>query len=73
MELKLDKQFIDEAVQEAVAEIKQNFIEKSAIDKIRHMLSQNRILTDRYGEVVLWSDIKRVFEEVKADESSETM
>lgn len=67
MELKLDKQFIDEAVQDAVVEIKQNFIEKSAIDKIRRILSQKRIATI-YGEMVLWSDIKRVLEEVKADD-----
>ena len=30
---------------------------------IRNRLSQNRIATDRYGDVVLWSDIERVFEE----------
>lgn len=32
---------------------------------VRRILSQNRIATDRYGEVVLWSDIKRVLEEVQ--------
>lgn len=31
MELKLDKRFIDEAVQEAVEDIKQNFIAKSEV------------------------------------------
>lgn len=31
MELKLDKKFIDEAVQEAVEDIKQNFIAKSEV------------------------------------------
>ena len=31
MELKLDKRFIDEAVQEAVENIKQNFIAKSEV------------------------------------------
>ena len=35
---------------------------------IRRILSQNRIATDRYGEVVLWDDIKRVFKEIEADE-----
>lgn len=38
-----------------------------AYRKIRRILSQNRILTDRYGEVVMWDDIKRVFKEVNAD------
>ena len=63
MEIKIDKRLIDEAVQDAVAEIKQNFIEKSAIDDIRRILSQNRIATDKYGEVVMWDDIKRVLED----------
>lgn len=36
--------------------------------RVRTILSQNRIATDRYGEVVLWDDIKRVFEEVNADD-----
>ena len=31
MKLKLDKKFIDEAVQEAVEDIKQNFIAKSEV------------------------------------------
>lgn len=31
MELKLDKRFIDESVQEAVEDIKQNFIAKSEV------------------------------------------
>lgn len=31
MELKLDKRFIDETVQEAVEDIKQNFIAKSEV------------------------------------------
>ena len=31
MELKLDKRFIDEAVQEAVEDIKQNFLAKSEV------------------------------------------
>lgn len=34
-ELKLDKKFIDEAVQEAVKDIKQNYIPKDVLDKIR--------------------------------------
>jgi hypothetical protein len=36
--------------------------------RARTILSQNRIATDRYGEVVLWDDIKRVLEEVNADD-----
>lgn len=39
--------------------------------RVRTILSQNRIATDRYGEVVLWDDIKRVFGEVNADEDSD--
>ena len=35
---------------------------------IRRILLQNRIATDRYGEVVLWDDINRVFKEIEADE-----
>jgi len=35
MELKLDKKFIDEAVQKAVKDIKQNYIPKDVLDKIR--------------------------------------
>ena len=38
-----------------------------AYEKVRRILSQKRIATI-YGEVVLWSDIKRVLEEVNADE-----
>lgn len=37
--------------------------------KVRKILSQNRIATDRYGEVVLWDDIKRVLTEVKSDDT----
>lgn len=33
--------------------------------KVRRILSQNRIATDRYGEVVLWDDIKRILTEVQ--------
>lgn len=35
MELKFDKKFIDEAVQKAVKDIKQNYIPKDVLDKIR--------------------------------------
>lgn len=35
---------------------------------VRNRLSQNRIATSMYGDVVMWNDIKRVIEEVKADE-----
>lgn len=34
-ELKLDKKFIDEAVQKAVKDIKQNYIKEDVLDKIR--------------------------------------
>ena len=34
MELKINKKFIDEAVQDAVKEIKQNFIQKSTLDNL---------------------------------------
>ena len=44
--------------------------ELKAYRNIRRILSQNRIATDRYGEVVMWDDIKRVFKEVNADEDS---
>lgn len=45
--------------------------ELKAYKKVRRILSQNRIATDRYGEVVLWDDIKRVLGEVNADEDSD--
>lgn len=43
--------------------------ELKAYKKVRRILSQNRIATDRYGDVVLWDDIKRVLKEVNADVS----
>jgi DNA mismatch repair ATPase MutS len=46
--------------------------ELKAYKKVRRILSQNRIATDRYGDVVLWDDIKRVLEEVNADDSKGT-
>ena len=42
--------------------------ELKAYRKLRRILSQNRIATDRYGDVVMWSDIKRILDEVKADD-----
>lgn len=47
MELKLDKKFIDEAVQDAVKEIKQNFIEKSTLDNLIN--SKSFEVTDPYN------------------------
>lgn len=41
--------------------------ELKAYKKVRRILSQNRIATDRYGDVVMWDDIKRVFKEINAD------
>ena len=35
MEIKIDKKFIDDAVQSVVADIKQNFIPRSVLDDIR--------------------------------------
>lgn len=40
MELKFDKKFIDEAVQKAVKDIKQNYIPKDILDKIRAEIEQ---------------------------------
>lgn len=42
--------------------------ELKAYRNIRQLLSQNIIETYSYGDVVRWDDIKRVFEEVNADE-----
>ena len=36
-----DKRFIDEAVQEAVTDIKQNFIPKDVLDKIKEEIIQS--------------------------------
>lgn len=49
MELKLDKRVIDEAVQEAVNEIKQNFIPKDVLDKIRAEISGYGLLWVEYN------------------------
>jgi hypothetical protein len=38
--------------------------------KVRRILSQNRIATDRYGEMVLWDDIKRILTEVQDADSN---
>jgi hypothetical protein len=35
MEVKLDKKYLDEAVQSAVADIKKNFIQRSVLDDIK--------------------------------------
>lgn len=52
--------------------------ELKAYRKIRRILSQNRVATeigrdrhgrDRYGEVVMWDDIKRAFGEVDANDT----
>lgn len=51
--------------------------ELKAYRNIRRILSQNRVVTemgrdrhgrDIYGEVVMWDDIKRAFEEVNVDD-----
>lgn len=44
MELKveIDKKFIDDAVQEAAKKIKQNYIEKDVLDKIRAEIDQKQ-------------------------------
>ena len=46
MELKFDKKFIDEAVQEAVKDIKQNYIPKDVLDKIRAEIAE-------YGSIMV--------------------
>lgn len=46
MELKFDKKFIDEAVQKAVKDIKQNYIPKDVLDKIRAEIAE-------YGSIMV--------------------
>ena len=73
MKLKLDKRFIDEAVQDAVAEIKQNFIEKTALENIIDNKSfevTDPFNTYQYISVVRVDDLHDLME-VKDDEDND--
>lgn len=58
MELKFDKKFIDEAVQEVVKDIKQNYIPKEVLNEIEEEInSPNRgacdyFIVDRIEEII---------------------
>ena len=70
MELKLDKRFIDEAVQDAVKEFKKNFIDKSDLGKLiddKSFEITNPFNTYQYIRVVGVADLYDLME-VKADE-----
>lgn len=64
----LDKALNEFIVAETNKQVAEWLRELKAYKKVRRILSQNRIATDIYGDVVLWDDIKRVLEEVNADE-----
>ena len=60
MELKLDKRIIDEAVQEAVNDIKQNFVPKDVLDKIKAEILDEAEYAyadfDKYKEDILYAE-----------------
>lgn len=60
MEVKIDKKFIDEAVQKAAKDIKQNFIEKDVLDKIKAEILDEAEYAyadfDKYKEDILHSE-----------------
>ena len=71
MELKLDKRFIDEAVQNAITEIKQNFIEKSALENLidnKSFQITNPFNTYQYMRVVRVADLYDLMEVNTDDE-----
>ena len=71
-----DKEWLDECEKDCIEcasehrQLAEWLRELERYRNVRRILSQNRIATDRYGEVVLWDDIKRVLEEVNADADS---
>ena len=67
MELKIDKRLIDEAVQDAAAEIKQNFVEKSALENLIDNKSfeiTNPFNTYQFIRAVRVADLYNLIEEV---------
>ena len=70
-----DKEWLDECEKDCIECAKEHrqlaewLKELKEYRKVRRILSQNRIATNSYGEVVLWSDIKRVLEEVNTDDN----
>jgi hypothetical protein len=64
MELKLDKRVIDEAVQEAVREIKKNFIPKDVLDKIR---AEIEFEVDHRTNMLCVEDVFEVIDKYKTE------
>ena len=60
IELKLDKRIIDEAVQEAVNDIRQNFVPKDVLDKIKAEILDEAEYAyadfDKYKEDILYAE-----------------
>ena len=60
MEVKIDNKFIDEAVQKAAKDIKQNFIPKDVLHKIKEEIKDEAEYAyadfDRYKEDILHSE-----------------
>ena len=61
MELKLDKRIIEEAVQEAVNDIKQNFIPKDVLDKIKAEIKAMS------GDIETIADVLAIIDKYKAE------
>lgn len=69
MELKLDKRFIDEAVQEAVKDIKQNYIKKDVLNKIK---TEIKALTNGETPERIWNvDVFEIIDKYKQEREEE--
>lgn len=72
MELKLDKRIIDEAVQEAVRDIKQNFIPKDVLDKIIAEVELHRRKTASIDPYDLIGDCLDIIDKYKKESDKES-
>lgn len=72
MELKLDKKFIDEAVKEAVKDIKQNYIPKDVLDKIRAEIEKLEYLniddgSDGHDKYIEQYEVLKIIDKYKTE------
>jgi len=66
MELKLPKKFIDEAIQEAVKNIKQNYISKDMLDKIRGEIIQMPTISLNANDIYK-ADVLAIIDKYKSE------
>lgn len=71
MELQIDKRIISEAVQEAINDIKQNYIEKDVLDKIRAdiMKLKHDVDITMYGIAI--DDVLEIIDKYKTESGKE--